>query len=212
MPSHSAAERQALADALTEAGPGAPTLCAGWTTTDLAVHLVVRENRPHLRVAGAIAPLREWSQRQEAAVAGRPYPDLVSTFRNGPARTSPFALPKVDGLANLLEHFVHCEDVRRAGEGWAPRKLPSDRQAAIWKNVTSPFVKALMRRSPVAVSLQVPGGEPVPVLRREGPGVVLRGEPGELALYIFGRKDQAQIEILGPEDAVARFREAPMRT
>jgi uncharacterized protein (TIGR03083 family) len=35
-------ERQALCDTLTELGPDAPTLCEGWTTADLAAHLMVR--------------------------------------------------------------------------------------------------------------------------------------------------------------------------
>ena len=39
-------ERQELCDLLLEVGPEAPTLCAGWTTRDLAAHLVVRESRP----------------------------------------------------------------------------------------------------------------------------------------------------------------------
>ena len=46
MTSHSAAEREALADALASAGPDAPTLCEGWTAHDLAAHLIAREHRP----------------------------------------------------------------------------------------------------------------------------------------------------------------------
>ena len=44
--SFSDSERQLLADLFLEVGPEAPTLCAGWTTTDLAAHLWVREHRP----------------------------------------------------------------------------------------------------------------------------------------------------------------------
>ena len=39
-------ERAALCDLFTELGPEAPTLCAGWSTADLAAHLVARERRP----------------------------------------------------------------------------------------------------------------------------------------------------------------------
>ena len=39
-------ERAALADLLVELGPNEPTLCQGWTTADLLVHLQVRERRP----------------------------------------------------------------------------------------------------------------------------------------------------------------------
>ncbi|MCW2608081.1 MAG: hypothetical protein JWO60_2774, partial [Frankiales bacterium] len=41
-----AAERAALLDLLAASGPDAPTLCPGWTTHDLAAHLVVRERQP----------------------------------------------------------------------------------------------------------------------------------------------------------------------
>ena len=39
-------ERSALADLLDQIGPDQPTLCEGWTTRDLAAHLIARERRP----------------------------------------------------------------------------------------------------------------------------------------------------------------------
>ncbi len=39
-------ERQTLSQLFDQLGPDAPTLCSGWTTLDLAAHLVVRERRP----------------------------------------------------------------------------------------------------------------------------------------------------------------------
>jgi uncharacterized protein (TIGR03083 family) len=44
-PTLARAERAALCDLFDEVGPDAPTLCAGWTTRDLAAHLVIRERR-----------------------------------------------------------------------------------------------------------------------------------------------------------------------
>ncbi|MGJ4074519.1 maleylpyruvate isomerase N-terminal domain-containing protein [Corynebacterium macclintockiae] len=44
--STSQSEREALANLLQQSGPDAPTLCEGWSTRDLAVHLVIREYRP----------------------------------------------------------------------------------------------------------------------------------------------------------------------
>jgi hypothetical protein len=41
-----ARERRELCDLFGDLGPEAPTLCEGWATMDLAVHLVVRERRP----------------------------------------------------------------------------------------------------------------------------------------------------------------------
>ena len=39
-------ERHELSDLLDQLGPDQPTLCEGWTTADLAAHLVVRERDP----------------------------------------------------------------------------------------------------------------------------------------------------------------------
>lgn len=211
MPSHSAAERQALADALTEAGPDAPTLCSGWTTTDLAVHLVLRESRPHVLLSETVGVLRPWAERTTRACTARPYPDLVDRVRNGPPRTSVMALPGVDARANLLEHLVHCEDVRRAVPDWQPRDLPADRQDAVWAVVTGMFGKALLRRAKVPARLQAPGRASVTMVDGPGEPVVISGEPAEIALYLFGRKEQARIELLGPQDRVAQIREARLR-
>ena len=46
MTSVAATERADLCDLFRAVGPDAPTLCEGWTTRDLAAHLVVRERRP----------------------------------------------------------------------------------------------------------------------------------------------------------------------
>lgn len=107
---------------------------------------------------------------------------------------------------------MHGEDVRRATPGWEPRPLPGERQAAFWKNIAGPFGRLMVRKADVPVSLQVPGGEPHALKKGTGPGVTLVGEPGELAMYLFGRKEHARVEFLGDEAAVARFRETPMRT
>src|SRR4029079_18721505 len=39
-------ERAALCDLAVEVGPDAPTLCEGWTASDLVAHLLVRERNP----------------------------------------------------------------------------------------------------------------------------------------------------------------------
>ena len=68
-----------------EVGPEAPTLCEGWTTTDLAAHLVVRERRPTggpgILLGGPFARHTEQLMAKEAA---RDYRSLVDRVRNGP--------------------------------------------------------------------------------------------------------------------------------
>ena len=48
-------QRHKLVHLLREVGPDAPTLCEGWTTLDLIIHLVIRENYP-LAAAGMMVP------------------------------------------------------------------------------------------------------------------------------------------------------------
>src|SRR5690349_4752118 len=110
MPSHSAAERAALVDALVHAGPRRPTLCDGWTTTELAAHLVSRERRPDAGIGLVVPAFAGWTDYVRGRYATQPYADLVDAIRTGPPITSPMALPGVDARINLVEHFVHCED------------------------------------------------------------------------------------------------------
>ncbi|WP_010474195.1 maleylpyruvate isomerase family mycothiol-dependent enzyme, partial [Streptomyces somaliensis] len=58
MSTHAKRERLVLADLLEAVGPEAPTLCDGWTTRDLAAHLVVRERRPDAAAGVLLEPLR----------------------------------------------------------------------------------------------------------------------------------------------------------
>jgi uncharacterized protein (TIGR03085 family) len=210
MASHSSAERAALADALTTAGPLLPTLCDGWTTTQLAAHLVIRERRPDASAGIVIPALAGWTRRVQAKYATRPYDELVAAVRNGPPRTSLMAIPGLDARANLSEHFVHCEDVRRAAPGWVPRDLPADRQSALWDQITMAG-RMLLRSSPVSVTLRTPDGRSKQVIKRDGEGIELIGEPGELTLYTFGRKDHSLVQIEGPDAAVNTFRELALK-
>src|SRR5690606_1115855 len=121
------AERAALADLLAELGPDAPTLCEGWTTRDLAAHLVLRGSR--LAAAGGILlpALSGRTRRVQAAVAARPWETLVEQVRRRP----PLFIGPLDEPANRTEYFVHHEDVRRAQPGWQPRELPASVTAAL---------------------------------------------------------------------------------
>jgi uncharacterized protein (TIGR03085 family) len=205
MASHSAAERSALADALTNAGPHVSTLCDGWTTTELAAHLFLRERRPDAALGIVLPAMAGWTARVQSNIARRDYAELVEAVRNGPPRTSYSAIPGVDARLNLIEHFVHCEDVRRAGPNWTPRDLPPERQRALWSAV-SVAGKRLFRRSPVSVTLSTPDGRTKQVVDRGDEGIELIGPPAELTLYAFGRKDQSLVQLEGPDDAVAAFR------
>jgi uncharacterized protein (TIGR03085 family) len=113
-----ASERRELCDLLTELGPDAPTLCAGWTTLDLAAHLVLREH------------FRQWTDERMAAEKAKGLPVLIDRLRGG-APLVPWRLPKVRTLLNGVEYFIHHEDVRRAN-GLEPRTACAHLEPMAW--------------------------------------------------------------------------------
>jgi uncharacterized protein (TIGR03085 family) len=201
-------EREALAASIEQADPDQPTLCEGWTVRDLAAHVVVRERRPDTGPGLLIPALHGWSERVRLRYAGRPISELVSLIRTGPPRASLFAVPGVEERVNLVEFFVHTEDVRRGRPGWVPRVLTDDRTDALWKAVTGAS-RLFLRRSPVGVVLATPDGR-TRTARSGEPAVRLTGEPGELLLYVTGRRTHARVEPDGPDDAVAALAAAKL--
>ncbi|WP_344658605.1 TIGR03085 family metal-binding protein [Catenulispora subtropica] len=198
-------ERAALIEALRDAGPDAPTLCEGWTARDLAAHVVARERRAD--AAGiVIKSLAPRLARVQAEYAALPWDELLGLVVAGPPRKSVFSIPGVDELANLVEFFVHCEDVRRARGGWEPRRLESGVVEALWRRVGG-MAKLVGRRSPVGLVVRRPDGQSV-VVRKGAPVATVTGEPGELVVFLSGRQGHAVVEVEGPEEAVAAVRGA----
>ncbi len=202
MTNHAQAERAALCDQLLEVGPDAPTLCEGWTTADLAAHLVVREHRPDSTIGLVVKPLEGWTERVRTAARDRTsYPDLVAQVRGGPPAWSPTRLvPGLDAMANTAEFFVHHEDVRRAAASWVPRSLDRGLEDALWARL-SRAARVLMRRAPVAVTLVSDDGRSV--VAKGGPHpVTVRGKPSELTLLAFGRAPQVRLDYDGADEDV----------
>lgn len=206
---HARRERRELAELMLQVGPTAPTLCDGWTTTDLAAHLVVRESRPDAAVGIVATPFAGWTDRVQRSVASQPYPELVRKVRTGPPTLSVFSLPGFDGAANLLEYFVHHEDVLRGMEDWQPRDLPPDLSDLLWKRLSS-MARLLFRKVPVGVVLERTDGAGGRVVARKGPdAVTLRGPAAELLLRSYGRT-AVQVEVIGTPGAIAAFESAPL--
>ena len=201
------AERAALCDLLLEVGPDAPTLCAGWTTTDLAAHLMVRDRRPDVGPGLILSgPFARHTARVTRRAAERvPFEHLVTRIRSGP----PWPIRLVDGPVNLVEYFVHLEDVRRAVDGWAPRSGLDDLQDALWPFQKSGTKLRTRRVQDVGLSIARPGGQPVAV-RSGSRQVTATGDPGELALFFFGRRDRSHVDLTGDPDGVSEVRTAPI--
>lgn len=182
-----------MADTLAAAGPDAATLCEGWTTADLAAHLVVRDRRVD-STPGLVVPvpaLQRWTERVRAARRDTaPYAELVADVRAGPFIGR---LPAVDDMANIAELAVHHEDVRRAGPSPAePRALSSEVQEALWSRLRPiAFMNARPPRGRALV-FAAPDGRTARV--GKGPEVTtVAGEPLELLLWAFGRRDVARV-------------------
>jgi uncharacterized protein (TIGR03085 family) len=199
-------ERHALADALLDAGPDAPTLCQGWTARDLAAHVVLRDRRPDTIPGMLVKSLRGWTERvQRDCRDGHDYPELVDLVRHAP-RWSPLSLAPLDEAANTLEFFIHTEDVRRGGVGRPPRPLEPGLPAVLWRRVPT-LARLNLRRIDATVRVEAPGHGAVTIGDGE-PGVTVSGDPGELVLFFYGRQSAARVDITGSPDLAGKLRTA----
>ncbi|MGW9119057.1 TIGR03085 family metal-binding protein [Streptomyces sp. NPDC055663] len=208
MSTHAKRERLLLADLLEAAGPEAPTLCHGWTTRDLAAHVVVRERRPDAAGGILLGALRNRLERVQAEFAAKPYEELIQLIRTGPPRFSPYAVKQVDEAANTVEFYIHAEDVRRAQPDWSRRELDPVFADVLWARAER-TARLLGRRSPVGLVLRRPDGRTV-VAHKGTPVVTVTGEPGELLLFAFGRQDAAVVGLEGDKEAVDRLHTAEL--
>ena len=209
--SHARDERLALCRLLARTGPDAPTECAGWTTRDLAAHLVVRERRPDAAIGIVVPAAADYGERIRTRTRDEtPYERLVEMVAAGPPAWSPFAVPGADAAGNLVEYFVHHEDVRRARPGWEPRALAPDLSRALWNRLR--MARMVLRRAPVGVRVRWSDADrpdgPEQVVKPGQPMVTVSGGPAELLLWALGRTAVARVELDGDEAAVGELRAA----
>lgn len=209
-PNHARAERAALCDLLAELGPDQPTLCEGWTTRDLAAHLVLRERRPLAQPGIVFRPLAGYTARVQQTIAAREFSQIVQVLRR-PPRWSPLTLGPLDRLINTGEMFIHHEDVRRAQPGWQPRALPDGLNRMLWKQAAG-YARLRLRRYRATVVVSAPGvgthrvgADPSAVGVAE---VRVTGDPGELLMFLTGRQRAARVELAGPEELTERLSRA----
>ena len=210
--SYSTDERLALCALLDKTGPDAPTLCEGWTTGDLAAHLVLRERRPDAAAGVAGGPLAGYTARVQQRLKDRiPFADLVRMIRSGPPRLSVMALPGVDERVNSVEFFVHHEDVRRGTPGWEPRELSRGEADMLWRRLR--LARFMLRKAPVGVELarddtgDGAGDGPAYRItaRNATPAVTVVGTPAELTMWVMGRRTAARVRLDGTEAAVSKL-------
>jgi uncharacterized protein (TIGR03085 family) len=212
-------ERLAVCDLLVKLGPDQPTLCAGWRTADLAAHLVLRERRPDAALGVMGGPLAGHTRKvQERLVGQEPFGRLVERIRTGPPRASVFGIPGADALLNVVEYFVHHEDIRRAQPDWEPRDLHDGLSDLLWRQLGR--TRLMLRKAPVGVEFAREGaagggtgggagenggaGGPVRITAKgRAPMVTVAGPPAELMMWAFGRAQAARVRLVGSDPDVA---------
>jgi uncharacterized protein (TIGR03085 family) len=195
-------ERNTLCDLFVERGAEAPTLCEGWSTTDLAAHLVVRERRPDSGPGLVWPPLAGYTDRVRRTVRDRtPWEKLVESVRDGP----PLLLRPFDEPMNTVEFFIHVEDVRRAQDGWEPRPISPELADALWARVGP---GGMAKKVPATIVITSPGRADKE--SGTGPRLALAGNPGELTMFGAGRQGAANVEIEGDAELAARLRSASL--
>jgi uncharacterized protein (TIGR03085 family) len=170
-------------------GPDAPTLCGGWTTRDLAAHLVVREGRLDTTPGIAVPLLAGYTEKvRRHAAESTGWDELLDKIAAGPPLYSPFKL--LDPVANMAEMFIHHEDARRAQTGWEPRQLDEGTVRALGRGLPI-MARLTLGKAPARVSLRTPDGRTRATVG-SGPELTVTGEVGELTLFLAGR-DEARL-------------------
>ncbi len=198
-----ARERADLLSLLEKVGPTSDTLCDGWQTQQLAAHLVARERQPAALPGILLPPLHGLTQRIEKHTASRPYEELLATLADGPPLWAPARWTEAGELA---EWFVHHEDARRPVDP-TPRAADPALDDALWGRLAIFGRVNTLKARGLAITLETPDGR-TRTVRKGDQAVTLRGSVTELTLWLFGRRDVAQVEIDGTPEAVSAATQA----
>ena len=207
MPGGLADERRALAATLRSVGPDAPTLAGTWRARDLAAHVAATEQvggmptfigrtlvaRYGLRLNDSLRPVMridlrrfrrhgfDWAVRR----LERPAPALLSR---------PSILP-----VSVFEIYVHHEDVLRANDRRRDAAPPRLDASIEW---LLRYHRRLLGTAGVLVEL--PDGRTI-----HGGGdrttLSVRGDAGEVLLWLAGRREVADVTVDGDLDVAVRL-------
>jgi uncharacterized protein (TIGR03085 family) len=164
-------------------------------------------------------PLAGYTARvQEKLRTRMSYPDLVNAIRTGPPKLSLWGIPGLDERANVVEFFVHHEDVRRGAPGWKPRDIGPGLSNVLWDRLR--MAKFVLRKLPVGLEFARDddgaggkgGGAGFRMTARRGtPVVTVTGPPAELTMWAMGRNSSAQVRLDGTDAAVRMLGQAHWR-
>ena len=142
---------------------------------------------------------------------------LIDTIRTGPPRLSLFGLPGADEKLNLVEYFVHHEDVLRARPDWQPRKVDGELADVLWDRLS--MARLMLRKAPgrrgagpvrfrpdCRAPAAAPRGRVRITAKARTPVVTVTGDPVELTLWTMGRTRAADVQMDGADADVAALR------
>jgi len=199
--------RERLADVLLAVPPDAPTLCEGWQARHLAAHVVLRQSSLVVG-AGIVVPGlssradRAIEELADTATTEGAYRDLVARVAEPPGRWHPMGW--AGDAANVVEFYVHAEDVRRGAGPVPPPELDPELVEELWRHVLRTSGLAL-RKVPVGVVLVRDDGVRHPARRAKGEHgtVVVRGAVPEIVMWLLGRGAAADVRLEGAASDVA---------
>lgn len=155
-----------------------------------------------------LEPLSQLVDRSmSAALQRHDFAELVRKLRGGPPLWSPFRY--LDEQLNMLEYFVHHEDVRRAQPEWEPREVSASHQDALWGRLGG-MLRLKASKGPAGIVLQRADNGAVLRLRAGQPVTTMIGAPSELVLYAYGRKTVARVDKHTDPDAVPDLGDAQL--
>ena len=198
-------EREALLTLLETVGPTSDTLCDGWRTQELAAHLVTRERQPAALPGILLSPLHPLTAKLEEKASDRPYAEILSDLRDGPPVWS---VARWTDAGELAEWFVHHEDARRPIDP-TPREPDPELDNALWSRLAVHGRVNTLKARGLAITLETPDGRRRKV-RSGDKAVTVRGTVPELTLWLFGRRDVAEVELDGTPEAIAAALKAPL--
>jgi uncharacterized protein (TIGR03085 family) len=106
--------------------------------------------------------------------------------------------------ANVVENWVHHEDVRRAN-GQGPRPADADVDDTLWRSLRLSAFIARRKLKGAGLVLSTRDGREL-VVKDAEPRVTIVGNPGELVLFMTGRQESADVHLDGTPEAVALVR------
>ncbi len=179
-------------------------MCEGWSTRDLATHLVIRERHPVAALGIFLPGFGDRRESQEQAYATMPYAQLLGLVA-APPRWNPAAWPGADKLVNTTEFLVHHEDIRRAEFEWFPRRLSRSENDEVWAQcrlALIPYATKSESRVEIVSSGfgsqsagRAGGGRGRRASEPDAPTTVITGEPVEILLYLMGRESHALVDV-----------------